>query len=250
MTEIIKIEEEMKKVEGLALVGELAAGIAHEIRNPMASISGSIQMLRDGLSENDVNRRLMDIISREISRLNRLLNNFLLFARPKKANFKEFDLHREILESLELFKNSHHWNGKMGVFTDFCNPIRLKSDPEQLKQVLWNLFQNACQAMPEGGSFCVITRLKSDASRPDRKRVKISVRDTGSGLDDRVLNKAFTPFFTTKEEGSGLGLAIVKRIIEGLHGEVIAKNHSEGGAEVSILLPVPPLHFQRSDTKA
>ena len=250
MTEMMKIEEEMKKVEGLALVGELAAGIAHEIRNPMASISGSIQMLRDGLSENDVSSRLMDIISREISRLNRLLNNFLLFARPKKANFQEFDLHQEILESLELFKNSHHWNGKMGVFTDFCDPIRLKSDPEQLKQVLWNLFQNACQAMPDGGSLCVITRLNPDTSRPDRKQVEISVRDTGSGLDDRVLNKAFTPFFTTKEEGSGLGLAIVKRIVEGLNGEVIARNHSEGGAEVSILLPVPPLHFQPSDTTA
>jgi signal transduction histidine kinase len=157
-------------------------------------------------------------------------------------------LHREILESLELFKNSHHWNGKMVVFTDFCDPIRLESDPEQLKQVLWNLFLNACQAMPEGGSFYVITQLNSDVSRPDRKRVKIIVRDTGSGLDDRVLSKAFTPFFTTKEEGSGLGLAIVKRIVEGLQGEVFAKNHSEGGAEVSILLPVPPLHFPRSDT--
>jgi signal transduction histidine kinase len=201
-------------------------------------------MLRDGLSENDVNSRLMDIISREISRLNRLLNNFLLFARPKKANFQEFDLHREILESLELFKNSHHWNGKMGVFTDFCDPIRLESDPEQLKQVLWNLFLNACQAMPEGGSFYVITHLNSDVSRPDRKRVKIIVRDTGSGFDDRVLSKAFTPFFTTKDEGSGLGLAIVKRILEGLQGEVFAKNHSEGGAEVSILLPISPLYPQ------
>jgi signal transduction histidine kinase len=136
----------------------------------------------------------------------------------------------------------------MVVFTDFCDPIRLESDPEQLKQVLWNLFLNACQAMPEGGSFYVITQLNSDVSRPDRKRVKIIVRDTGSGLDDRVLSKAFTPFFTTKEEGSGLGLAIVKRIVEGLQGEVFAKNHSEGGAEVSILLPVPPLHFPRSDT--
>ncbi|MCD6298583.1 MAG: PAS domain S-box protein [Deltaproteobacteria bacterium] len=243
MTEVMKIEEEMKKVEGLAMVGELAAGIAHEIRNPMASISGSIQMLRDGLSENNVNSRLMDIISREITRLNRLLSNFLLFARPKKANFQEFDLNRGILESLELFKNSNHWNRKMGVSTDFCDSIRLESDPEQLKQVLWNLFLNACQAMPEGGSFYVITQLNSDVSRPDRKWAKIIVRDTGSGFDDRVLNKAFTPFFTTKEEGSGLGLAIVKRIIEGLQGEVFAKNYSEGGAEISILLPISPFNF-------
>ena len=240
MTEIIKIEEEMKKVEGLALVGELAAGIAHEIRNPMASISGSIQMLRDGLNQNDVNGRLMDIISREISRLNRLVNNFLLFARPKRATFKQFDLNREILESLELFKNSRYWSGKVSVVTDFHDHIQLESDPEQLRQVLWNLFLNACEAMSGGGSFYVTIRDKLDATHSDQRQVEITVRDTGNGFDDKAKIQAFTPFFTTKEEGSGLGLAIVKRIVEGLQGEVYANNHPDGGAEISILLPVFP----------
>jgi two-component system sensor histidine kinase PilS (NtrC family) len=240
MNEIIQIEEEMKKVEGLALVGELAAGIAHEIRNPMASISGSIQMLRDGLKEDDVNRRLMDIISREIGRLNRLVNNFLLFARPKRANMKEFDLNQLILESLELFKNSQYWTGQMKALTDFRDPISMESDPEQIKQVLWNLFLNACEAMPDGGAFHVTTDLRSNGSRSDQTRVNIAVRDTGNGFDARVLKQIFTPFFTTKEEGSGLGLAIVKRIMQGLQGEVYGSNHPEGGAEINITLPVSP----------
>jgi two-component system sensor histidine kinase PilS (NtrC family) len=240
MNEIIQIEEEMKKVEGLALVGELAAGIAHEIRNPMASISGSIQMLRDGLKEDDVNRRLMDIISREIGRLNRLVNNFLLFARPKRANIKEFDLNQLILESLELFKNSQHWTGKMKALTDFRDPISMESDPEQIKQVLWNLFLNACEAMPDGGAFHVTTDLRSNGSQADQTRVNIAVRDTGKGFDASVLKQIFTPFFTTKEEGSGLGLAIVKRIMQGLQGEVYGSNHPKGGAEINIILPVSP----------
>jgi two-component system sensor histidine kinase PilS (NtrC family) len=243
MTEIMEIEQEMKKVEGLALIGELAAGIAHEIRNPMASISGSIQMLRDGLTENDINSRLMDIVSREIGRLNRLVNNFLLFARPKKANFQKFDLNQVINESLELFKNSHHWTGKMKACTDFHNHIKLESDPEQIRQVLWNLFLNACEAMPGGGSFYVTTRLESDVPQPDQKRVEIIVRDTGDGFDNKILSNAFVPFFTTKDEGSGLGLAIVKRIVEGLQGNVYAVNHAEGGAEISILLPISPSDF-------
>ncbi|UCF85121.1 MAG: PAS domain S-box protein [Desulfobacteraceae bacterium] len=243
MTEVMEIEEEMKKVEGLALVGELAAGIAHEIRNPMASISGSIQMLRDGLNENDVNSRLMDIVSREIVRLNHLVNNFLLFARPKKANFQEFDLNQVIHESLELFKNSHHWAEKTKALTAFQNNIRFKSDPEQIKQVLWNLFLNACEAMPDGGSFYVMTRLEPDVLQSDQKQVKIIVRDTGGGFDNKVLSQAFIPFFTTKDEGSGLGLAIVKRIVEGLQGKVYAGNHAEGGAEISIVLPISPSDF-------
>ena len=238
-----EIQTQMERMNRLASLGSLVAGLAHEIRNPMASISGSIQMLRDGLTEKDVNSRLMDIVSREIGRLNRLVNNFLLFARPKKANFQKFDLNQVINESLELFKNSHHWTGKMKACIDFHNHIKLESDPEQIKQVLWNLFLNACEAMPDGGSFYVTTRLEPDVPQPDQKRVKIIVRDTGDGFDNKILSNAFIPFFTTKDEGSGLGLAIVKRIVEGLQGNVSAVNHAEGGAEISILFPTSPSDF-------
>ena len=244
MTELKRIEEEMQKVEGLALIGELAAGIAHEIRNPMASISGSIQMLKEGLARDDVNSRLMEIILREVSRLNNLVNDFLLFARPKKTSLKEFDLHQLTTESLELFKNSRNWNNKMRVETNFTRNIRLHSDPEQVKQVLWNLFLNASEAMPGGGVLKVSADLVngSDSAEPGQEMVKITVRDTGEGFSDRALSHLFTPFFTTKQGGSGLGLAIVKGIVEGLKGRIYGKNHPEGGAEITILLhPSPSL---------
>jgi two-component system sensor histidine kinase PilS (NtrC family) len=244
MTEVKLIEEEMKKVEGLALIGELAAGIAHEIRNPMASISGSIQMLKEGLDKDDVNSRLMDIMLREVTRLNHLVNDFLLFARPKPLDLQEFDLSQLTTESLELFKNSGNWTGKLRVETDFKRDIMLESDPEQIKQVLWNLFLNASEAMPNGGVVRVSADLveSRDASEPGQKMVKISVKDSGQGFSKKALSHLFTPFFTTKEGGSGLGLATVKRIVEGLKGKVRGENHPEGGAEITILLhPSPSL---------
>ncbi len=242
MTEVRQIEEEMKKVEGLALIGELAAGIAHEIRNPMASISGSIQMLKEGLAKDDVNNRLMGIILREVNRLNHLVNDFLLFARPKPVNLQEFDLSQLTIESLELFKNSGNWTDKLRLETDFRRDIRLVSDPEQIKQVLWNLFLNASDAMPHGGVVQVSADLV-DGQNPTelgQKLVKITVRDTGEGFSTKALSHLFTPFFTTKEGGSGLGLATVKRIVEGLKGRIYGQNHPDGGAEITILLHHSP----------
>jgi two-component system sensor histidine kinase PilS (NtrC family) len=242
MTEIKRIEEEMKKVEGLALIGELAAGIAHEIRNPMASISGSIQMLKEALDKDDVRSRLMDIILREISRLNHLVNDFLLFARPKQLNLETFDLNQLIIDSLDLFKNSGNWAEEMHVETRFQRPIRLESDPEQLKQVLWNLFLNAREAMPKGGELQISTDMVEghDLLEASQKVVKITVKDTGQGFSTKALSNLFTPFFTTKEGGSGLGLATVKRIIEGFKGKVYGENHPDGGAEITILLHSSP----------
>lgn len=241
VTALKQIEEEMKKVEGLALIGELAAGIAHEIRNPLASISGSIQMLREGVAQDEVNRRLMDIVLREVSRLNHLVNDFLLFARPKKTVWKPVQLTPLILESLELFQRSQHWNEKIQVRKDLGYAGEIVSDPEQIKQVLWNLFLNASEAMPQGGTLFVTTKgsMDKDGLHFSEPRVKIAVRDTGDGFEASAIDQLFTPFFTTKEGGSGLGLAIVKRIVEALEGKVSGRNHAEGGAEVIIDLPLP-----------
>lgn len=239
MTEIKKIEEEMKKVEGLALVGELAAGIAHEIRNPMASISGSIQMLKEGLAHDDVHGRLMEIILREIKRLDNLVNDFLLFARPRPASLQQVDLNQVIMDSLELFKNRGQCAEKIEVATDFHGPITIETDPEQIRQVLWNLFLNAVEAMPQGGALHVGTDMVDIphiAGKPGNTMVRITIRDTGEGFSQKVLANLFTPFFTTKQGGSGLGLATVKRIIEGLGGEILGHNHDQGGAEIRIQL--------------
>lgn len=244
LTAMKQIEEEMKKVEDLALIGELAAGIAHEIRNPMASISGSIQILRESLEEGQVSGRLMDIILREINRLNHLVGDFLLFARPKPADVRDFDLNQLVLESLELFKNRGEWTERIRVKTDFHRPLRIKSDPEQVKQILWNLLLNAIEAMGEGGTLYIKSAVvdSPDQQGKRQKMAKITIRDTGEGFSKKALPHLFTPFFTTKEGGSGLGLATVRRIVGGLKGQVYGKNHPEGGAEITVLLhqSLPP----------
>ncbi len=240
LTELRQIEEEMKRVEGLALIGELAAAIAHEIRNPLASISGSIQLLKEGSSKEDMNRRLMDIVMREIDRLNHLVNEFLLFARPRKANFERFELNQLIQESLDLFQKSQHWNKQIQVRRSLPCPVHLESDADQIRQMLWNLFLNAVEAMPHGGSLFLATELLEGPSTENNlpAKVKVTIRDTGKGFESKALENLFTPFFTTKPEGSGLGLPIVKRITEGLKGQVQGTNHLDGGAEVSVILPL------------
>lgn len=239
LTEMRRIEAEMKRVEGLALIGELAAGIAHEIRNPLASISGSIQMLKEDQEKSAVSSRLMEIVLREIGRLNHLVNDFLLFARPKRAKIERFDLNPLIVESLTLFKYREQAMKGIQEETDFRAPIRIDSDPEQMRQILWNLFLNACEAMPMGGRLLVRTELEAAGEGPGRRpdRVKITIRDTGEGFSPKALEHLFTPFFTTKEGGTGLGLATVKRVVEGLQGAASGRNHPDGGAEITILLP-------------
>lgn len=242
LTELKQIEEEMKKVEGLALIGELAAGIAHEVRNPLASISGSIQMLREDLDQNETSRRLMDIILREIGRLNNLVGDFLLFARPKEAKIEQFDLNELILDSLAIFKHGEERGYKIRIETALSEGIMIASDPEQIRQVLWNLFVNAREAMSDGGRLYVKTeKVFSGGPVLDGKdTVRIVIGDTGEGFSGKALSHLFTPFFTTKEGGTGLGLAVVKRVVEGLKGKVSGRNRAEGGAEITILLPTYP----------
>ena len=237
VTEIKQIEEDMKKVESLALVGEMAAGIAHEIRNPMASISGSIEVLKEGASFDSTERRLMDIVSREIDRLNHLIRDFLLFARPKKIQFKSFDLNQIVEEALEFFQKSPRWNEKIQVIKRFADAMDIESDPDMLRQVLSNLFVNALESMSAGGTLEIVTRWDHEPVGSKTPRAAIIVRDSGRGFAETVLSKLFTPFFTTKEGGSGLGLATVKRIVDALKGKISAGNQSGGGAEIVVVIP-------------
>ena len=241
-TRIREMEQEVKRMEDLAMLGELAAGIAHEIRNPLASISGSIQVLDDSLSKEDVhiNQRLMGIILREINRLNHLVDDFLHFARPQRIEIEEFDLNQLIMDTLYIFQNSQNWSQNLDVKTKFFSPLKIKSDPQQLKQVFWNIFLNACEAMPKGGLICVSTDKETDfhGSGEFIEAVRIKVEDNGPGIDPKVVNDMFKPFSTTKKDGSGLGLAIVKKIVEGLGGKISGQNLANEGAAITILLPI------------
>jgi two-component system sensor histidine kinase PilS (NtrC family) len=151
---------------------------------------------------------------------------------------QSFDLNQLILDSLELFKNSAKWTGKIRVEMQFHGSMNIESDPEQIKQVLWNLFLNATEAMRGGGGLSVRTDFVNspESHGGGRKMAQITFRDTGEGFSNKAQQFLFTPFFTTKEGGSGLGLAIVKRIVEGLKGRVSGKNHPDGGAEITVWL--------------
>jgi len=253
MTRMREMEREVKRMEDLAMLGELAAAIAHEIRNPLASISGSIQVLDDSLSREDalINERLMDIISREINRLNHMVSDFLQFARPQSKEVEKFDLNQLIGETLYIFQNGQSWSSHLEVEKKLSGPLEMGSDPQQLKQVLWNILLNASEAMPKGGVISVSTEKVNgfDGSGGSAECVKIKVEDNGSGISPKVIKDMFNPFSTTKKGGSGLGLAIVKRIVDGLGGEVSGQNLAGGGAAITIVLPLQLKEESRASGK-
>ena len=230
-----RIEEDLKKVRELAIIGELAAGIAHEIRNPLASISGSIQMLNRHIRDSDIQKRLMSIILREIKRLNSMIEDFLIFSRPKRLRIKKFYLNELIEEAVSLFKSSDRWNQDIKIRKEMDQDILMESDPDQIKQIFWNLFLNASDAMPDGGSLTISIRRLNSGPLP---MVQIEIKDTGKGFSDKALSNLFVPFFTTKKGGSGLGLAIVKRIVTNLKGTIEGGNRPGGGAYVRVCLPI------------
>ena len=141
------------------------------------------------------------------------------------------------------FKNSIKCNEGIGITVDLNEGMKLVSDPDQIKQVLWNILLNAAEAMPKGGLINIyagIEQINPDIFMPGKDMVRIVIRDSGEGFSDDSLSSIFTPFFTTKDGGSGLGLATVNRIIEGLKGRASGRNHPDGGAEITILLPKEP----------
>jgi len=241
-TRIREMEQEVKRMEDMAMLGELAAGIAHEIRNPLASISGSIQVLNDSLSKEEahINRRLIEIVLREVSRLDHLVNDFLQFARPQRIEIEEFELNQLIMDTLYLFQNSQSWSEHLDIETKIMSPLKIKSDPHQLKQVFWNIFLNASEAMPKGGLISISAQKETDfkSSSESVESVRIKIEDNGPGLDPKIAKDIFKPFSTTKKDGSGLGLAIVKRLVEALGGKISGENLASEGTTITIRLPV------------
>ncbi len=241
-TRIREMEQEVKRMEDMAMLGELAAGIAHEIRNPLASISGSMQVLNDSLSKEEahINRRLIEIVLREVSRLDHLVNDFLQFARPQRIEIEEFELNQLIMDTLYLFQNSQSWSEHLDIDTKIMSPLKIKSDPHQLKQVLWNVFLNASEAMPKGGLISISAQKETDSTSSSEsvESVRIKIEDNGPGLDPKIAKDIFQPFSTTKKDGSGLGLAIVKRLVEGIGGKVSGENLAREGTTITIRLPV------------
>jgi two-component system sensor histidine kinase PilS (NtrC family) len=221
--------------------------MAHEIRNPLAAISGAIQMLHQGGGgggSGEQSRRLMDIVLRETDRLNRLLTEFLEYARPGPLRRESLTLEETVAEVLAIFDASRPPETRVSVSIE--PGLRLCADPGQLRQLLWNLLLNAAQAMPDGGEIGI----EAHASRPPQERpgggrndgmegswVEIGVRDAGAGIPVEVQDRIFDPFFTTKPGGTGLGLATVHRIVEEHGGSIRVQSAAGKGTSFHVRLP-------------
>jgi len=242
LTHYREMEEQIKRMDRLAAAGQLAAGIAHEIRNPLTSLSGSIQVLQDELDLDNENRQLMGIALRETNRLNDLITDFLLFAQPERGEKKKINLTSLIEETLVLFIHSPECQENIKVARSIDPHLYLNANPEQIKQVLWNILKNGVQSQPRGGFINVETQIENREDKLDRNnphlRIKISIRDGGCGIPRETRKKIFDPFFTTKELGSGLGLSISSRIIESHKGKINIRSQENQGTEVNICFPL------------
>jgi two-component system sensor histidine kinase PilS (NtrC family) len=242
ITRFKEMEEQMKRLDKMAAIDQLAAGMAHEIRNPLTSLSGSIQMLKSELTLKAHQERLMNIILRESERLNALITDFLLFAQPPKTNKKVWDIWNLLEETVELFIHSPEYPEGIQIhFPDSRKEIRVLLDPDQMKQLFWNLFLNSVQAMEEKGTLRIGIEGKTDglSHQSGKEWVTISISDSGKGISPHEKEKIFEPFYTTKDGGTGLGLSIVHKIVENHDGVIKVESEVGEGSTFTILLPVP-----------
>jgi two-component system sensor histidine kinase PilS (NtrC family) len=234
LTEIKRLEEEVRLKERMAAVGQMAAGIAHEIRNPLTSMRGSAEILGSRLNLPESERRLMDILLRESDRLNKFVEDFLNFARPRDSARQriDIDLAGLLRDSVTLLRNSPEVKGKHAVLMSASEQeIRILANPDQLKQVFWNLTQNALRAMPHGGTLTIIARQSSDGG------TTVVFRDEGVGITGEEKGRLFQPFQAGFAGGTGLGLSIVYQIVKDHGGRIEVE--SERGKGTSFILYFP-----------
>jgi len=215
------MENHVRRVEKLAAVGEMAAGLAHEIKNPLASLTGSIQILKESVRLEPDYARLMQIVLREADRLSSLVNNFLLFARPQAGRVEPIRLERAVNETVEFFEKDGNCRGRIRIQRDLRADLQVEMDPVHLRQVLLNLLLNASEAINGSGTIDI----RAYPSRDQRACIEIA--DDGCGISPEIMKSIFDPFFTTKQSGTGLGLSIVHSILESYDSRLDV--HSEEG---------------------
>jgi two-component system sensor histidine kinase HydH len=206
--ELVAMEAHLGRVQNLAQIGEMAAGLAHEIKNPLASLSGAIQILKGEMENDRDNMRLMHIVLRETDRLSSLVNNFLTFARPSSGQAKCVNLGESLTEIVTLFEKDSSIDQRVHVELCTIDRVFIEIDPLQLRQVIWNLLLNAAESIAKEG------RIRIAVERLRNNRVMVEIADDGCGMDEKTMKSIFNPFFTTKPSGTGLGLSIVYRILE------------------------------------
>jgi two-component system sensor histidine kinase PilS (NtrC family) len=240
LSEIKKMEDQVRQAEKMAALGEMAAGLAHEFRNPLAAISGSAQMLRNELGDNQMQHGLMKIIVRECTRLEKSIADFLQFSKPAVPEREWLLLENLLEDAVALLKQSPDWRDNISILSEIPEKFACWGDAQQLKRVLINLIQNACSALDNaGGEIRVMARETTDDD--GQEKCLINIIDSGPGIPPALADKIFNPFFTTRDSGTGLGLAIVHQIIDSHRGNIKVENcgEDEAGANFAITLPLP-----------
>lgn len=228
-------QEHLKRVDRMAMMDELISGIAHEIKNPLASLSGSIQLLQEDTSPGSYEDKLMQIILRETDRLKDIVTDIRLFSKPSTKNAHEIQMSEAIEETVELFKNDPKWNQKISISMNLDKNIFVTIDPAHLNQILWNLLKNAAQSIENAGQINL--SLRSSKSN----RVYFTISDTGCGIEAKSINQVFDPFYTTKPDGTGLGLSIIHRLIDTYNGMIDFESTPGKGTTFTILFNGAPV---------
>lgn len=236
---LLEKETQLRRADRLSALGQLSAGLAHEIRNPLGAIKGAVEILQDDYPPGHPKAEFYAILLKEVERLNDVLTNFLSFARPVTPRFAPVDV-RGILTALEGLISGQARAHRVQIFTTFhSGPSRVMADETLLKQAFLNIMLNGVEAMPEGGDLAISTRLRSEnpaGGRPDW--VEVVFDDTGPGIPEEDQVRVFDPFFTTKKDGTGLGLAITHRIIENHHGSIRVMSQRGKGTTFVVALPL------------
>jgi len=230
-----EMEEMLVRAGRLQALGELTAGLAHELKNPLASIMGASEAIIDEIKPDSPKQKMADVIMKELNRLQKILERFLTFARPEEYDLTEISLSDQMNDVANLMAPQALQNDVVIIREPKDDDVIAIGEKEKVVQVLMNLVLNAVQASPKGGTV----RLScSYEMRGNRKFGKLTVEDQGSGVPDEIKEQIFNPFFSTKDKGSGLGLAIAARIVDQHHGFIEVKNRANGGAGFEVYLPV------------
>src|SRR5499426_96140 len=236
ITKVRRLERGAQMQQRLSAVGEMAAGIAHEIRNPLASMSGSIQVLRQELPLSDEQAQLMDIVLRASERLNETIRSFLAYARPQRVTLTRLDIRRVVQDTATLLRNSADVREEHVVAVDLPpEPVWFDADENQVRQILWNLATNGLRAMPAGGRLLMSAKVQQECGIEE---LTITISDEGRGIPPSELDQLFQPFRSSFDKGTGLGLAIVHRIVTDYNGSIQVSSTVGNGTVMRVRLPM------------
>lgn len=249
LSEIKRMEHQIRQSEKMAAIGRMAAGIAHEFRNPLAAMSGAAQILEQELSSDSTTQALMNIIIRESDRLEETIREFLLFSRPSEPVMSWFSFSELIQDSLEMVKNDPDWNKNIKVEVNMNPALDCWGDANQIRQILINLLINSSQAMRKTPEPRIVIQAEETLCAKGNTTLVLTITDNGIGIPEKNQTNIFDPFFTTREDGTGLGLSIVLQIINNHEGELTVQQATPQGTVFCIALPYPRALTTQTDDR-